>query len=137
VYEIITPKIAGATLDDGTKVEGKQKIDGGPSILYDAVALVLSPDGAALLAKDKTAKDFVADAFGHAKFIGYVPDALPLIDKAGIAEDDMDEGLIELGSAKSVTGFLETCGQLRLWDRELRTDLDAAAFLEFAEMPHA
>jgi len=130
VYEIITPKVAGATLDDGTKVEGKQKIDGGPSILYDAVALVLSPDWAAMLAKDKTAKDFVADAFGHAKFIGYVADALPLIDKAGIAEEDMDEGLIEFDSAKSVGGFLETCGQLRLWARELDVDLDAAAFLE-------
>jgi catalase len=136
VYEIITPRIAGATLDDGTKVEGKQKIDGGPSILYDAVALVLSPDGAALLAKDKTAKDFVADAFGHAKFIGYVPDALPLIDKAGIAEEDMDEGLIELGSAKAVTGFLETCGQLRLWQRELTLDLDAAAFLQHSGVSH-
>jgi catalase len=129
VYEIITPKIGGATLDDGTLVEGKQKIDGGPSILYDAVALVLSADGAAMLAKDKTAKDFVSDAFGHSKFIGYTADALPLIDKAGIGEDDMDAGLIELAKRGDITTFLDTCGQVRLWDRELSTDLDAAAFL--------
>jgi catalase len=130
VHEIIAPKVAGATLSDGTLVEGKQKIDGGPSVLYDAVALVLSPDGAAMLAKDKTAKDFVADAFGHAKFIGYVADALPLIDRAGIADEDMDAGLIELTDAGSVSAFLERCGELRFWDRELQVDLDAAAFLE-------
>jgi len=133
VYEIITPKVGGATLDDGTLVEGKQKIDGGPSILYDAVALVLSVDGAAMLSKDKTAKDFVSDAFGHSKFIGYTADALPLIDKAGIADDDMDEGLIELGSKADVAGFIKSCGQARLWARELTTDLDAAAFLEPAK----
>jgi catalase len=129
VYEIITPKIGGATLDDGTLIEGKQKIDGGPSILYDAVALVLSADGAAMLAKDKTAKDFVSDAFGHSKFIGYTADALLLIEKAGIGEDDMDAGLIELAKRGDITTFLDTCGQVRLWDRELSTDLDAAAFL--------
>jgi len=129
VYEIITPKVAGATLDDGTLIEGKQKIDGGPSVLYDAVALVLSVDGAAMLAKDKTAKDFVSDAFGHSKFIGYTADALPLIDKAGIGEDDMDEGLIELGSKADVAAFLKACAKVRLWERELVTDLDAAAFL--------
>ncbi len=129
VYEVITPKVAGATLDDGTLVEGKQKIDGGPSILYDAVALVLSVEGAAMLAKDKTAKDFVSDAFGHSKFIGYTADALPLIDKAGIGEDDMDAGLIELGEGADAKAFLTTIGQLRLWDRELTTDLDAEAFL--------
>ena len=133
VYEIITPKVGGATLDDGTLVEGKQKIDGGPSILYDAVALVLSVDGAAMLAKDKTAKDFVSDAFGHSKFIGYTADALPLIDKAGIGEDDMDAGLIELGKAADAKAFLATCGKLRLWERELTTDLDAAAFLAPAD----
>ncbi len=129
VYEIVTPKVGGATLDDGTLVEGKQKIDGGPSVLYDAVALILSVDGAAMLAKDKTAKDFVSDAFGHSKFIGYTADALPLIDKAGIGEDDMDEGLVELTKPADAKAFLKTCGQLRLWDRELSTDLDAAAFL--------
>lgn len=130
VYEIVTPKVAGATLDDGTLVEGKQKIDGGPSVLYDAVALVLSVDGAAILSKDKTAKDFVSDAFGHSKFIGYTADALPLIDKAGIGEADMDEGMIELAKAADAKAFLKTCGQLRLWNRELATDLDAAAFLD-------
>ncbi|KAK0349930.1 hypothetical protein LTR94_031087, partial [Friedmanniomyces endolithicus] len=111
-FEIIAPKIAGARLDDGSMVEAKQKIDGGPSVLYDAVALLLAPDAAAQLALDKTAKDFVSDAFAHAKFIGYTEDALPLIDAAGISENDMDEGLIALTDAKSIAGFLKNCASL-------------------------
>ncbi|MFC4594633.1 catalase [Sphingobium tyrosinilyticum] len=129
VYEIIAPKIAGAVLDDGTLVEGKQKIDGGPSVLYDAVALILSSDGAAQLAQDKAAKDFVSDAYAHCKFIAYVDDALPLIDRAGVSEADMDEGLVRLEGPEDVTPFLALCGQLRLWDREFKVDLDAAGFL--------
>ncbi|MBO9560269.1 MAG: catalase [Caulobacter sp.] len=132
VYEIITPKTAGAILDDGTVAEGKQKIDGGPSVLYDAVVLALSAEGAALLSKDKTAKDFVSDAFAHCKFIGYTPEAEALILKAGIDREEFDEGLIPLSGAEDVPAFLAACRQLRLWQRELTTDLDAAAFLETA-----
>jgi len=130
VYEIVAPHVAGAKLDDGSMVEGKQKIDGGPSVLYDAVALILSPDGAAQLAQDKTAKDFVSDAYAHCKFIAYVDDALPLIDRAGIAEPDMDEGMVRLEKASDVPPFLAMCAQLRLWEREFKVDLDAAGFLD-------
>ena len=33
----------------------------------------------------------------------------------------------------NVRAFLETCGRLRLWDREIKTDFDAAAFLATPE----
>src|SRR5690606_6840161 len=86
VYEIVAPKIGGATLSDGTKVAADQKIDGGPSVLYDAVAVLASEYGAALLAGDATAKDFVTDAFAHCKFIGYSAEVMALLEKAGLAE---------------------------------------------------
>ncbi|QJU60310.1 catalase [Sphingomonas sp. AP4-R1] len=130
VYEVVTPQIGGAQLDDGTVIEGQQKIDGGPSVLYDAVAIVVSADGAAQLAIDKPAKDFVSDAYAHAKFIGFTADALPFLEKAGVAPDDMDEGVVALDGAKDANAFLDLCGKLRLWDRELKVDLDAAAFLD-------
>lgn len=133
VYEIIAPKISGAVLDDGTLVEAKQKIDGGPSVLYDAVVLALSPEGAAMLAKDKTAKDFVSDAFAHCKFIGYTSAAELLLNKAGIAPEEFDEGMVLLEGPKDAPAFLALCGQLRHWARELTVDLDAAAFLEGAQ----
>lgn len=36
------------------------------------------------LVKEATARDFVADAFQHCKFIGYDQTALPLLEKAGL-----------------------------------------------------
>ncbi|WP_103097295.1 catalase [Novosphingobium guangzhouense] len=124
VYEVIAPKIAGVTLSDGKTVAAKQKIDGGPSVLYDAVALVVSAEGAALLANDAPAKDFVTDAFAHCKFIGFSAEAQPLFAKAGIA-DDLDEACLPLTSARDATAFLEACRTLRHWPRELEVDLDA------------
>jgi catalase len=128
VYEIVAPHIAGAELDDGTLIEAKQKIDGGPSVLYDAVALIVSETGAKKLSKDKTALDFVNDAFAHGKFIGHTAAAKILFQKAGVEQGD--EGVILLETAEDASEFLEACGQLRMWDREIKNDLDAEGFLE-------
>jgi len=123
VVEVIAPKIAGATLSDGTLVPAKQKIDGGPSVLYDAVALLLSEDGAALLAKDKPAKDFVSDAFAHCKFISYNEAAMPLLEAAGVAAL-LDDACVQLRSRKDAALFIDAAGALRFWDRERSVDLD-------------
>ncbi len=72
-------------------------IGGGPSVLYDAVVLLPSQAAIGDLVKESTARDFVADAFAHCKFIGYVSAAGPLFEKAGIAEADFDEGIIRVG----------------------------------------
>jgi catalase len=102
--------------DDGTKVEAKQKIGGGPSVLYDAVVLLPSADGAAFLATQAQAKAFVADAFAHCKFIGYTASAAPLLDAADV---DLDEGCCVLDSDADVSTFLAACDELRFWAREL------------------
>jgi len=125
LWEVVAPKIGGVTLDDGTRVAAKQKIDGGPSVLYDAVAVLPSSAGVAMLAKDATAKDFVADAFAHCKFIGHSADAEALFQAAGVT--DRDEGFIALGKAKEAKAFVAKCGELRFWPRELEVDLDAAS----------
>jgi len=125
VWEVVAPKIGGVTLDDGTKVAAKQKIDGGPSVLYDAVAVLPSAAGAALLARDAAAKDFCADAFGHCKFIGFTKDAAALFDAARIPE--MDDGFVQLAKAKDAKAFVATCRTLRFWPRELAVDLDSQA----------
>jgi catalase len=124
VYEVVAPKIAGVTLSDGTTVAAKQKIDGGPSVLFDAVAIVVSTQGAALLATDAAAKDFVTDAFAHCKFIGFSAEAETIFAKAGIA-DDLDEACMKLGAAKDAGAFIAACRALRHWPRELEVDLDA------------
>ena len=94
-------------------------IDGGPSVLFDAVALLPSEAATrAICCRHAPARDFVADAFAHCKFIGYVEAATPLFEKAGISSEDMDEGFIPLGSSKDVAGFIGTLGKLRVWARE-------------------
>ena len=122
--EVIAPKIGGATLSDGTLLPAQQKIDGGPSVLYDAVAVIVSDEGAALLSKDAPSKDFVADAFAHCKFMGLSPEAKPLLVNAGIAED-LDDGCLGLESADDAKAFVAALGPLRFWDRESKVDLDA------------
>ncbi|MEA2835759.1 MAG: catalase [Bradyrhizobium sp.] len=116
-FEIIAPKVGGAKLSDGSWTAADQMIDGGPSVLYDAVALL--PGKAAIddLIQESTARDFVADAFAHCKFIGHTEAVMPLFEKAGIAEA-LDEGVIALKSSKDVAGFVKTLGKLRLWSRE-------------------
>ena len=103
---------------DGSWIEADQMIDGGPSVLYDAVALL--PAAAAMddLLQESTARDFVADAFAHCKFIGYVESALPLFEKSGIAAEDFDEGCIALASAKDAKSFVAGLAKLRVWGRE-------------------
>ena len=115
--EIIAPHVAGAKLSDGSMMAADQKIDGGPSVLYDAVALVMSKASAKRYAADKPSIDFVNDAFAHAKFIGYTPAAKPLLEGAGVASR-MDGGFVDLAGKTAAADFIETCGKLRFWERE-------------------
>jgi catalase len=98
-------------------MEADHMIDGGPSVLFDAVALVLCEESANQLIGESTARDFVADAFAHCKFIGFTAGAMPLLAKAGI-EPEMDEGLIPLDNAQAAKEFVASCRKLRLWARE-------------------
>ena len=116
--EIVAPHVGGAKLSDGMMMEADRKIDGGPSVAFDAVAIVMGKAAAQKLALDKPSIDFVNDAFAHAKFIAYVPDVQPLLDGAGVA-DRMDDGFMDVSSgASAAKSFIETCGKLRFWDRE-------------------
>jgi len=124
--EVIAPRIGGVVLDKGSQIPADQKIDGGPSVLYDAVAVLPSEDGAALLAGDAPSKDFVSDAFAHCKFIAHSSAAGALFDEARIPAEK-DAGFVLLRTAKDATAFIETCAALRFWSRELTVDLDANA----------
>jgi len=123
-YEIIAPKVTGVEASDGSWVEADQMIDGGPSVLYDAVALLPSQEAMDGLLQEATARDFVADAFAHCKFIGYVESALPLFAKSGISADDFDEGCVAIGSVKDTGSFVSNLGKLRIWGREPNVKLD-------------
>ncbi len=115
LMEFIAPKVGGFVDSDGKLHPAHQKVNGGPSVLYDAVAIIVSAEGAKLLANEATAKDFVSDAFAHAKFIAFVESAKPLLDKAGVSAD---AGVIPLKAPGDAAAFIARCRQLRLWERE-------------------
>ena len=117
LLEIIAPEVGGVKASDGTWIDAAQKLDGGPSVLYDAVALLVSEHGARNLANEPTARDFVADAFAHLKFVGYVEAAVPLLGKAGVS-DNRDQGFVLLKTPSDCSEFITTCRQLRYWGRE-------------------
>lgn len=109
---IVAPKIGGAKLKDGSTLAADGQLAGSPSVLFDAVAIVLSDDGCAMLLKEGAAVDFAKDAFGHLKAIGHTPQAQPLLDKAGVEPDD---GVVDLTA--DADGFIEPA-RTRQWDRE-------------------
>ncbi len=108
VARIIAPKVGGATMKGGSVMKADSQLAGTPSVLVDAIALVLSEDGCAELINDTAAVQFVMDAFGHLKAIGFAPEAQPLLDKAGVVPD---EGVVHLDA------LLDAAGR-RYWDRE-------------------
>jgi catalase len=117
ILEIVAPKAGGVTASDGTLIEGDEAVKGGPSVLYDAVAVLPSEQGVADLLMEPAARDFVADAFAHYKFVAYTPAAKPLFDKAGLTEA-LDDGFMLLDQAKAAKEFVQACRALRFWDRQ-------------------
>jgi catalase len=117
LLELVAPHVGGVEASDGSWLDAAQQLRGGPSVLYDAVALLPSADGVADLLQEPTARDFVADAFAHCKFIGYVEAALPLFGKAGVPESP-DDGCIALAGPEDCAQFIARCRQLRFWARE-------------------
>ena len=117
VFEFIAPKVGGVTASDGAWITAHHMIGGGPSVLFDAVALLTSAPAVDDLLMEAAARDFVADAFQHCKFIGYHRSATPLLEKAGIA-DAPDEGVVALTDEEAISTFVSALGKLRVWDRE-------------------
>jgi catalase len=112
-FLVIAPKVGGAALSDGQKLPADFQLAGGPSVLFDAVALIVSAEGAAQLVAEAAAVAFVHDAFQHLKVIGHSEEAQPLLDKAGV---EPDAGIVALGGKGG--GFVEAAQAGRIWDRE-------------------
>ena len=91
--KIIAPKVGGVKTKAGKLLSADEMLGGAPSVLFDAVAIVVSKAAAAALAGDKAMIDFLSDAFAHCKAIGHTTEAAALFAKVGIAPDDWFFGL--------------------------------------------
>ena len=103
--KIVAPKVGGAKLADGKLQVADGQLAGTPSINFDAVAVVLSADGAAALTKEAAAIDFVRDAFGHLKAIALDDGGRVLFAKAGL---EADAGVVEAGEVESFVKLAAT-----------------------------
>jgi catalase len=116
---VVAPKIGGVTPKKGARLPADMALTGAPSVMFDAVALLASDEGVAALLKNAAAVDWVRDAFGHLKVIGYSPAVEALFAKASIA-DDLDEGVVDISSAAGLKRFIEAAKLQRVWDREAK-----------------
>ena len=114
---IVAPTREGIADSEGNPVEVAEKIDGGPSVLFDAVVVLVAPDHAEAVAALPGAKDFVSDAHAHQKFVAYTDAAAPLFAAAAI-DPTSEPGYHRVdGTRKSADSFMQTCRQVRAWDR--------------------
>lgn len=112
LVKIVASKVGGVTLKNGKILKADCQLAGTPSVIFDAVALVLSKEGCAEFLKEGAAIEFAMDAFGHLKAIGYAADAKPLLDKAGIVAD---AGVVDVD--QNSKDFI-AAARTRQWGRE-------------------
>jgi catalase len=110
-YKIVAPHVGEVTLSDNSRVKVDGQLAGTPSVVFDAVAIVLSAEMGAKLAREASAVDFARDAFGHLKAIAADEGARAVLNKAGV---EKDAGVVE---ASDVKGFVQAA-KTRQWDRE-------------------
>ena len=116
--QIIAPKVGGVVTAQREVLAADHKIEGAPSVLFDAVVIAPSVEGGAQLALQAEAVNFLRDAYGHLKVIGYLPSVAPMLVKAGIdAKPDNDPGLVSF-ELSSVDDFIARAAAGRIWDRE-------------------
>jgi catalase len=109
--KIIAPKIGGARLSDGSTLAADGQLAGTPSVLFDAVAVILSDGGAKTLSTESAAVDFVRDAFAHLKAIVIDQGGQSLLKAANVWPDPGVFGSNDIGS------FI-AAAMTRQWERE-------------------
>lgn len=109
--KIVAPKVGGAKLADGSILAADGQLAGTPSVMFDAVAVILSDEGAQMLAKESAAIDFMRDAFGHLKAIAVDNGGLALLQKTNLPRD---KGVVDISD---MPGFI-AMAMTRQWDRE-------------------
>jgi catalase len=109
--KIVAPKVGGAKLADGSLLPADGQLAGTPSVLFDAVAIILSDEGAKALSKESAAIDFVRDAFGHLKAIAADKGGFALLKTANVGQD---AGVVDVSNKDAFVAAAKT----RQWDRE-------------------
>ncbi|MEO5628617.1 MAG: catalase [Thermomonas sp.] len=109
--KLVAPKLSIKDAG-GKRVDVDGQLAGTPSMLFDAVGSVLTPEAAEMLSRDAAAVDWFRDAFGHLKAIAACGGTRRWIFKAAGLKPDA--GVFE---PEDVSGFIEAA-KTRQWKRE-------------------
>jgi catalase len=109
--KIVGPKIGGAKLSDGSILHVDGQLAGTPSVIFDAITIILSNEGAKILSMEAAAIDFIRDAYGHLKAIGADKGGEVLVKSANI---HTDAGVLDV---LEIDAFI-SAAKTRQWDRE-------------------
>ncbi|MGA8535168.1 MAG: hypothetical protein WB615_13760 [Candidatus Tumulicola sp.] len=108
--------MSGAKASNGAKIEAQQRIDGAPSVLYDAVALLLSEAATRELAVNPALRDFISDAAVHKKFIGYTDEPQPCSSASSAFQSRIRACSDSVTLPPQGLSF-KACADLRFWKR--------------------
>ena len=112
--QLVAPRVAKTVAANGAVLVADHMVSGGPSVIFDAVAIVVGAPGIDGLVANPAAVQWASDAFHHCKVMGVVAAAQPLLDAAGAKPD---AGVIDL-LGKGVEAFIQQAKAGRLWARE-------------------
>ena len=111
--KLVAVRLGNIKLSDGKPVDADGQLLGTPSLVFDAVAIVLSDGAGKQLAKEAAAVDFASQAFAHLKAIAADVGAQAVLKAASVAKD---AGVV---GADDVKGFIKAA-KTRQWDREAK-----------------
>lgn len=114
---IVCRKVGGVVLADKSKIAAHHALAAAPSVIFDAIILLTTDEGAREIAEEAAAVEWVRDAFGHLKVVGFNGASALLLDKAGLT-GKFDEGVVKLEDMAGIQKFLSVAKQHRIWNRE-------------------
>ncbi|MCY7281361.1 MAG: catalase [Sphingomonas bacterium] len=105
---LVAPKVGGLPVKGGGTLAADGQLAGSPSVLFDAVTMVLMPDAVDKLINDSAALGWLMNAYAHCKTIGHCEGSMKLIERLGL---EVDAGVIGNDRFAAVA-------PKRHWDRE-------------------
>ena len=108
----------GEVAGDGGGIRVDHRFVTMPAVVFDAVYLPGGAEAASALGASSVARNFVAEAFAHAKAIASSEDGALLLREAGIPQRDESLDGVVIGDAATIAAdFIESIGRHRAWGR--------------------
>ncbi len=116
MLEVIAPKAGPIQTSAGKQIMPDHFLAGAPSVLFDCVVIAPAEKHADSLADQAASIDWLRDAFGHLKVIGYNGFAKPMFQAASV-DPTADKGVVDITGGE-FAAFVQAAKQYRIWERE-------------------